>query len=122
MRFSVLHFLSFVFEGNVLGSYRSRFDIIADMLRVVNGNNGAKKTQIMYGANLSYKVLTRYLGEVLEACLVRFERNRRCYVLTAKGREFLQRYRDYARRNRHLEQQLKNVRAKRKALEELCST
>jgi len=104
-----------------LGSYRNRFDIIADILRVVKGNDGAKKTQIMYGANLSYKVLTRYLREVLEACLIRFERNRHCYVLTEKGRLFLQRYRDYARRNRHLERQLKNVRSRIRALEELCS-
>lgn len=104
-----------------MGNYRGRFDIIADILRVVKGNDGAKKTQIMYGANLSYKVLTRYLGEVLEACLVRFEMSKRCYVLTAKGREFLERYREYSRRNRHLERQLKNVRAKRRALEELCS-
>ncbi|MGQ9640604.1 MAG: winged helix-turn-helix domain-containing protein [Candidatus Bathycorpusculaceae bacterium] len=104
-----------------MGSYRSRFDIIADILRVASGDDGAKKTQIMYGANLSYKVLTRYLSVVLEACLIRFERNRHCYVLTAKGREFLQRYREYSRRNRHVERQLENVNAKKKVLEELCS-
>ncbi len=104
-----------------MGSYRSRFDIIADILHVVKGNDGAKKTQIMYGANLSYKVLTRYLGEVLEACLVRFERGKRCYVLTAKGREFLERYREYSRRNKHVERQLNDVELKRKVLEGLCS-
>jgi len=104
-----------------LGSYRSRFDIIADILHVVKGNDGARKTQIMYGANLSYKVLVRYLGEVLEACLIRFEKGRRCYVLTAKGREFLEHYREYSRRNRHVTEQLKNVESKRRVLEGLCS-
>jgi len=103
-----------------LGSYRSRFDIIADILRVVK-DNGAKKTQIMYGANLSYRVLTRYLNLVLDACLIKFESGKRCYVLTAKGRDFLQRYREYSMRNRHLERQLKNMHAERKVLEELCS-
>ena len=103
-----------------MGSYRGRFDIIADILRVVKGNDGAKKTQIMYGANLSYKVLMRYLGEVLEACLVKFEMSRRCYVLTAKGREFLERYKEYSRRHRRIEEQLKDIRIKRKFLEELC--
>jgi predicted transcriptional regulator len=103
-----------------LGSYRSRFDIIADILHVVKGD-GAKKTQIMYGANLSYKVLTRYLAEVLEACLVRFERNKRCYVLTSKGREFLEHYREYSRRNKHVAEQLQTMNAKKRVLEELCS-
>ena len=104
-----------------MGSYRSRFDIIADILRVVKGDDGAKKTQIMYGANLSYNVLTRYLAEVLEAYLIKFVRSKRCYVLTVKGREFLERYREYSRRNKHVAQQLENVNAKKKVLEELCS-
>lgn len=103
-----------------MGSYRSRFDIIADILKVVR-DNGAKKTQIMYGANLSYRVLMKYLSVVLDACLVRFEDDRRCYVLTAKGREFLERYREYSVRSRHLERHLRNVHAERRFLEELCS-
>ena len=104
-----------------MGSYRSRFDIIADILRVVKANNGAKKTQIMYGANLSYKVLVRYLADVLEVCLVRFEKGKRCYVLTAKGREFLEHYREYCRRNKYVVRQLETVSAKKRRLEELCS-
>lgn len=73
----------------------------------------------MYGANLSYKVLTKYLDDVLEACLIRFEKNKRCYMLTAKGREFLNHYREYSKRNRHLERQLETVHAKKKLLEEM---
>jgi len=104
-----------------LGGYRSRFDIIADILRVVKANNGAKKTQIMYGANLSYKLLMRYLAEVLEVCLIRFEKGKRCYVLTGKGREFLEHYREYSRRNKYVVRQLETVSAKKRRLEELCS-
>ncbi len=104
-----------------MGSYRSRLDIIADMLRVVRGG-GAKKTQIMYQANLSYRLLTKYLNEVVEACLVRFEHSDGCYVLTAKGRKFLVRYREYARRNRSVERRLNDVRNERRVLEELCSS
>ena len=84
-----------------MGSYRSRLDIIRDMLHVAR--QGAKKTQIMYQANLSFKLLTRYLNEVLEVCLIRFERRKRCYVLTRKGIEFLEKYKKYSRRNRRLE-------------------
>lgn len=106
-------------DGLVLGNYRGKFDIIADMLRVVRSNNGARKTQIMYGANLSYKVLTRYLDEIIKACLIRFENRKRCYVLTSKGEKFLSHYREYSLRNRHLERQIENIHAKKKRLEEL---
>jgi len=106
----------------LLGSYRSKYDIIADILHVVKGNDGAKKTRIMYGANLSYKVLTRYLAEVLEACLIKFQRGKRCYVLTAKGKKFLEQYRDYSKRNKNVAHQLETVNAKKRHLEELCST
>jgi predicted transcriptional regulator len=75
----------------------------------------------MYGANLSYNLLTRYLAEILEACLVKFESKSGCYVLTEKGKRFLQHYREYSKRNRHVERQLETVNAKRKVLEELCS-
>jgi len=103
-----------------LGSYRSRLDIIADILHVVS-KEGAKKTQIMYQANLSYKVLTKYLTEVMEACLVRLQREKRCYVLTSKGIEFLEKYRKYSRSNKRLEKGLDDLQNHRKVLEELCS-
>ena len=103
-----------------MGNYRSKLDIIADILHVAS--QGAKKTQIMYQANLSFKVLTKYLAEVIEACLIRFERGKQCYILTSKGRKFLERYKEYSRRNRHVERQLNDVIFKRKVLEELCSS
>ena len=101
-----------------MGNYRGRLHIIADILHVVSQN--AKKTQIMYQANLSYKVLTKYLREVSEASLVDFEYEKRCYVLTAKGREFLEAYKEYYRDNRHLEKRLNEINGKKKVLEELC--
>jgi len=100
--------------------YRSRFDIIADVLNIANGR--AKKTQIMYQANLNYRLLGRYLGLLRRACLVRFERSERRYVLTSKGVEFLERYGEYARRNRHVELQVSKVQSERRLLEELCSS
>jgi len=42
---------------------RSNIEIIADMLRV--GENGAGKTKIMYGANMSYTQIQKYLGFLL---------------------------------------------------------
>lgn len=104
-----------------MGSYRSKLDIIADILYITKRKCGAKKTQIMYGANLSYTVLTKYLHEILEACLIRFEKDKRYYILTDKGQKFLEEYRKYSRRNKRVERQLNDVKAKRKVLEELCS-
>ena len=101
-----------------MGSYRNKLDIIAAILRVASQN--AKKTQIMYQANLSYKLLTKYLSETIEASLLRFERKTRCYAVTTKGRMFLQKYKEYSRHNSHIEKQLNNIRNKKKALEELC--
>lgn len=101
-----------------MGSYRSRLDIIADILNVVSRK--AKKTQIMYQANLSYKLLTIYLAEITEASLIRFERENKCYSLTPKGRKFLEKYKEYSKRNKHIERQLDDVRTRRKVLEELC--
>ncbi|HVO36742.1 MAG TPA: winged helix-turn-helix domain-containing protein [Candidatus Acidoferrum sp.] len=102
-----------------MGTYRSKLDIIADILHVVIP--GAKKTQIMYRANLSHRLLTKYLMEVREACLVSFQRRERCYVLTSKGREFLETYKDYARRNKYAEKHLLDAKTRRKALERMCS-
>lgn len=103
-----------------MGSYRHRLDIIADMLRVVN-EGAAKKTQIMYQANLSYRLLTKYLAEVMKACLVRLQQKERCYVITSKGIEFLEKYKKFSRRNKHVEKGLDDLHDKRKVLEDLCS-
>ncbi len=102
-----------------MGNYRSRLDIIADILQVASQN--AKKTQIMYQANLSYKVLQRYLKDVTEASLISFETEEQCYVLTRKGEEFLAAYKDYTKTNKSIEKRLNDVDDKKRSLEELCS-
>jgi predicted transcriptional regulator len=102
-----------------LGSYRGRLEIIADILKVVSRN--AKKTQIMYKANLSYRVLQRYLAEVIGASLINFEEKEQYYFLTAKGRKYLANYNDYSKTNKCIEKKLNDARAKEKALCDLCS-
>jgi predicted transcriptional regulator len=102
-----------------LKSYRGRLDIIADILQIAKGK--AKKTQIMYQANLSYKVLQRYLGEIIEASLIRFEHVEQQYVLTQKGHEFLETYKDYSKANKIIEKRLDEICSKKKILEGLCT-
>ena len=85
-------------------NYRDRLDIIADILNVANQD--AKKTQIMYQANLSYKVLQRYLSEVIDAALIKFEDDVQRYKLTFKGHEYLDAYKEYARCSKSMEKHL----------------
>ena len=99
-------------------NYRDRLDIIADILNVASRE--AKKTQIMYQANLSYKVLQRYLSEVIEASLVTFENHEQSYKLTYKGHEYLDAYKDYSRCSKSMEKHLNDFSAKKKVLENLC--
>jgi predicted transcriptional regulator len=101
-----------------LANYRDRLDIIADMLLVASRN--AKKTQIMYQANLSYKVLQRYMAEIIKASLISFESEKQHYVLTPKGREFLNFYKEYSKTSKQIEKRLSDVRNTKKLLEEMC--
>ena len=101
-----------------MGTYRGRLDIIADILHVVSKN--AKKTQIMYQANLSYKVLQRYLSELVGASLICFQDERQCYALTEKGQEFLITYKGYCKTNRNLEKRTNDLNGKKKILDDLC--
>ena len=101
-----------------MGIYRERLEIIADILHVVNAT--AKKTRIMFQANLNYKVTQKYLAEITRACLVKYEQNKQHYILTDKGRNFLETYKEYCKKNRQAEKRLNFVKNKKKMLEDLC--
>ena len=99
------------------GSHRNRLQIIADILCVVR--RGARKTHIMRQARLSYTLLCRYLAEVVNADLVCFENEN--YVLTRKGRSFLDKFNVYSRHCEHLSDHLNTVSSERMELERMCS-
>jgi len=86
---------------------------------VISDNNGLKKTQIMYQAFLSYKLLIQYLNDVMEAGLVRFE-NEKCYMITQKGQEFLDKFHNYCNHRDKFEKLLNYVEDKRTSLEKMC--
>lgn len=100
-------------------NYRNRLEIIADILRVAE--HSAKKTEILYQANLSYTVLQRYLSEVAAASLVSFESQSQSFMLTSKGQEFLDAYKKYSKTHQRVEKHLSEVAAKRRILEQLSS-
>lgn len=102
----------------MLSRYRNRIEIIGDILSIVK--DGARKTQIMYKGNLSYKLLTRYLGEVIGAGLVCFGERTKVYKLTEKGEAFLQHFENYTRSRTEADLQLNNMKGQRAVLERMC--
>ena len=100
-----------------MGIYRGKLEIIADILNVATRK--PKKTQIMYQANLSFRVLQKYLAEVSDASLICFEDEGQCYALTAKGQEFLEAYKQYFKTNKQAEKIIGEVNLKKQILENL---
>ena len=104
-----------------MGKHRSRLQIVWDVLSVIANNNRVRKTQIMYKAYLSYKLLNKYLSDVLSAGLVVCD-NKNCFQLTLKGERFLERFGEYHRSREVMEERLNNVEDERSKLEEMCQT
>lgn len=97
--------------------HRTKFQIIADMLCAAG--KGSKKTHIMYGANLSYKLVCQYLKELLESGLVRHENGE--YSVTKKGKEFMSKYQEYSKKDMELTEHINNINQKRLSLEKFIS-
>lgn len=70
--------------------YRSRADIVADMLEVAI--DGAIKTRIMYRSFLSFPQLNEYLEILMENGLLEFNEEERKYFTTEKGKHYLKMY------------------------------
>ena len=70
--------------------YRSRTDIVSQMLEAANG--GATKTKIMYSAYLSYAQLKEYLAVLIEGGLIEHLPAEQKYRTTDKGIKFLDTY------------------------------
>ena len=104
---------------NKLGKHRSRLQILENVLSVISGNEGTKKTQIMYQAYLSYKLLGRYLNDVLNAGLVVCD-NENYFRLTPKGERFLARFGEYHKSREVVEKNLNHVEDQKMMLEEMC--
>lgn len=103
-----------------MGMYRSKLEIIADVLGVIG--EGAKKTHIMYGANLSYTLICRYLDWVVGAGLVRAVKGSEAlYMVTAKGKTFLERYEKFSKRRERLHKWIDDVEGEKAELERMCS-
>ena len=84
-------FSSYKFGGRML--HRSQWDIMANILRLAKSPES--KTHIMYGANLSFRQLERYLKLLVDGGFLRVTEERRSkvtklFVTTDNGTSFLE--------------------------------
>jgi predicted transcriptional regulator len=103
-----------------MNKYRSRIQIVRDILFVTASRTISRKTHIMYGANLSYKLVTQYLDEVVNAGLLQCD-NGGFFTLTFRGKEFLKLCENYEKNSKVLEGQLNHLKDDEQALHKMLS-
>jgi predicted transcriptional regulator len=97
---------------------RDRLNIIAALLEAAG--TGKNKTRIMYAANLSFKLLEKYLGTTLDLGFIR--PNGSVYQLTEEGRAFLDRYRQFSFKYFQIQKEYEDLSGERECIEQLCQT
>jgi predicted transcriptional regulator len=69
---------------------RNDLDICADILKVSKA--GAKKTHIVYKANLNFRIVKKYLSRLIANGFLNHGSDNGIYLTTGKGSEFLEQY------------------------------
>jgi predicted transcriptional regulator len=80
----IIHFLEEM-------KYRSRIDIVSQILDAANGGN-TTKAKIMYKAFLNYNQLNEYLTFLTESGLLSYDLDTRTFKTAEKGLRFLKAY------------------------------
>jgi predicted transcriptional regulator len=96
---------------------RSSLDIVREVLSIASVK--VRKTRIMYGANLSFIQLEKYLRALLGNALLSFDGDF-SYLTTPSGKEFLKLYEDYLERSTHLRGEVERITKDKQHLEKLC--
>jgi predicted transcriptional regulator len=100
----------------VVSKYRDELRIIADVLHAAG--SGAKKTHIMYLANLSYGLLEKYLWATVQSGFLRV--NDTGYEVTDRGKAFLEKYTEFSSRCSQLERDQQSILFERDVLRKMC--
>ena len=103
--------------GNAKNKNRGKLDIVHEILSIVSVK--VRKTRIMYQANLSFVQVERYLQSLLENGLVE-SFDDAFYLITPKGKEFLQIHSEYVTRIRRLGEEAAETEKSRLQLESMC--
>ena len=104
-------------DRKVVNKNRSSLDIVRQILSIASAK--VCKTRIMYGANLSFLQLEKYLKALLGNSLLSFDGDSG-YFTTNSGKEFLALYEDYMERSTHLRDQVEKNTKDRQHLEKMC--
>ena len=100
-----------------VGKNRCSLDIVRAMLSIALVRS--RKTKIMYGANLSFHQVEKYLGFLLGSGLLEHDVYSG-YLITGLGREFLSLYEEYLGRSIVLRQEVERNTKDRLRLENMC--
>ena len=95
---------------------RSSLDIVCKVLSIASVK--VRKTRIMYGANLSFLQLEKYLSTLLGSGLLASDDS--SYLVTGSGIKFLQQYEDHLKRSRRLKMEVEDNTKDRQQLEIMC--
>jgi predicted transcriptional regulator len=71
---------------------RDKIEIIAEILGLCS--EPKTKTHVMYGTNLSWKMLQHYLSELQSRRLLEVHDDSTKYITSHRGREFLEKWRE----------------------------
>ena len=96
---------------------RNSLDIVREILSVASAK--VCKTKIMYGVNLSFLQLEKYLKALLGNALLSFDGDSG-YLTTESGKEFLTLYAEYLERSTRLRGEVETHTRDRQHLENLC--
>lgn len=69
---------------------RNNLDICVDILHVAR--KGAKKTHIVYKANLNFKIVKKYINRLIKTGMLSSANDSSLYVTTGQGIKFLVKY------------------------------
>jgi predicted transcriptional regulator len=104
-----------VFGCVIMGKYRESVDIVADVLKAAG--EGTSKTRIMYGANLSFRLLERYLELSMANGFLQQDQSK--YRVTANGRSYIERYNRYVSQFSKVQGMVSTLHGEREALNRL---
>lgn len=96
---------------------RRSLDIAQTILSITSVR--VRKTRIMYGANLSFRQVQKYLCVLLRNGLLEHDVDSG-YLITGAGKKFLRLYADYLERSKGLRQEVEKNAKDRLKLESMC--
>jgi predicted transcriptional regulator len=109
--------IALFFSGHNKTKNRGKLDIVREILNIASVK--ARKTRIMYQANLSFVQLERYLQNLLENGLIEFF-DGAFYLTTPHGKEFLLMHSKYLMLRQRLSEEVAETEKSRLQLESMC--